>query len=148
MIACRHRSERVLAAVMALALQAALYRLLLPPQPSRVEASRSPSIIAMILNPTRPHRVLAVAHRSGNPTLPKPMFEPITVQAITPPMPPAFPSRPAVDWQAAIEHEVRAEAEDSGLAALIGGAQRPEERSCASFNASSIPAWTSGAMTA
>ncbi|HET9106893.1 MAG TPA: hypothetical protein VFN79_06845 [Steroidobacteraceae bacterium] len=111
----RRRSERVLAAAMALALQAALYRLLLPPRPSRPEAGNSPPMIAMILTAERPHRTIAALHRPGKPKPPAPLFEHIAVEPITPPKPPTPASRPAIDWEAAMRHEVRAQAVRAGV---------------------------------
>lgn len=105
------RSERILAALMALALQAALYRLLLPPRPSRPEAGNSPPMIAMILAPGRPHPI-AAPRLAGKPKPRRPVFEPIAVAPITEPPKPSSPA--AIDWQAAIRHEVRAEVSPAG----------------------------------
>lgn len=110
----RRRSERVFAAAMAVALQAVLYRVLLPPRASRPQTGNSPPMIAMILSPARPHPMIAAPRRAGKPKPRRPLFEPIAVAPIMPPEPPQPASPPAIDWQAAIRHVARAEAARAG----------------------------------
>jgi hypothetical protein len=109
---------------MALALQAALYRVLLPPQPAPVRIRGSPAIIAMILKPMRRHRALGAPHGSGRSREPRPRFQSITVQPITAPRIPKAGVPPAIDWQVAIGRVARAEAARAGEQPLRFGFPR------------------------
>lgn len=109
----RRHSERVLAAATALALQAALYRVLLPPQPAPVRIRSSPATIAMILKPTPPHVPFGAAH-GGRPRAPRPRFQSVAVQPITAPRLPKAGLPRAIDWQAAIGPVARAVAARAG----------------------------------
>lgn len=119
MISGRRHSERVVAAATALALQAALYWALTPPRPSQPRAGRPPALAAMILTATRPSRVRPPPLQATVPRMPGRAIENPVVPPTNPAEPQRHGPRAAVDWQAAMQREVRAELPRAGAPAKV-----------------------------
>jgi hypothetical protein len=109
MIIWGRHSERAIAAAAAVLLQAAVYMALSQRHAAVPHAASAPTIIALILAAARPKRE------------PPPALQPrerrklrlTAVHPVTPPIipskPQSQPSRPSLDWQGAIQGEVRKE---------------------------------------
>ena len=109
MISWRRHSERVAAGATALLLQATLYWALSQRQSSPPNDAGAPSLTARILTATRPNRELPAPRLAGEPRMQNPVIEPPVVQPITSAKPSRQVSRPAIDWNRAIQHEVGTE---------------------------------------
>lgn len=109
MIFWRRHSERAIAAAAALLLQAAVYLALSERHPSIPGTRSSPTIIAMILAATRPKREVPPARRPSERRKPRLLAEHPIARPITPLKPQMHASRSTVDWQGAIQGEVRTE---------------------------------------
>lgn len=100
-------SERAIAAATALLLQAAVYLALSPRHPSLPRLANEPKLIAMILAATRPKRQAPPRVRASQHLIPIPVAEHPLVGPITSTEPQRHPSRSLVDWEAALQREVR-----------------------------------------
>lgn len=109
-----HRPERIIAAATALALQAALYLLLIPPRPPSRGARSPPALMAMLLTATRPKPVRGVAPYPLKSRARRRVIQHLVVRPIALPEPRERASGSAVDWQAAIQQEVGTELSHAG----------------------------------
>jgi hypothetical protein len=104
----RGHSERTVAAALALALQVALYLLLMPPRLSETPATSSPALETMILNAVHPLQPLLAPPRASRLAPPRRVIQPIAVEPIGAPKVPV-PAASPIDWRSGIQHEVGAE---------------------------------------
>lgn len=109
MIGWHRHSERFAAGATALLLQAVLYWTLSERQPAPPNGESEPSLSARILTATGPNREPPPPRLPGEPRMQNPVIEPPLVQPITSAEPQTQPSRPPVDWNAAIQREVGTE---------------------------------------
>ena len=105
----RRHSERTIAAAMALALQVALYLLLMPPHLSQTRVKGPPALIAMILSAVRPLRPVLAPPPASRLAPPRRIIQPVAVRPISPPNVAVPAAAPTIDWRAGIQHEVGAE---------------------------------------
>jgi hypothetical protein len=105
----RGHSERTIAAAVALALQAALYLLVMPPHLLQTRVKGPPPLVAMILYAVRPLRRVPAPPPASRLTPPRRIIQPVAVQPIGAPKVPVPAAAPAIDWRAGIQHEVGAE---------------------------------------
>jgi len=108
-ISWRRHPERFAAGATALLLQAMLYWALSQRQPSSPSAGSAPSFSARILTATGPSREAPPPPLPGEPRMQNPVIEPPVVRPITSVEPQAQASRPALNWNAAIQREVATE---------------------------------------
>jgi hypothetical protein len=101
-------SARAVAAALALALQVALYLLLIPPRLSETRATRSPALVALILSAVHPPRPLLTRPSASRLAPPRRVIQPIAVEPIGAPKV-SVPAASPIDWRSGIQHEVRAE---------------------------------------
>jgi hypothetical protein len=109
MVSWRRHPERIAAAATALLLQVAIYIALSERQASVPGITSGPKLVARILAATRPKREAPPHLHASEYLMPIPVTEHPIVRPITPSAPQTHASRPLIDWQAAIQHEVGAE---------------------------------------
>ena len=109
MISWRRQSERITAAATALLFQVALYLAMSQREPSLISGTNAPSLVARIVAATRPRHEAPLPVRATDRFIPVPLTEQPSVRPVIPLVPQSLPSRPAFDWQAGIQDEVRAE---------------------------------------
>jgi hypothetical protein len=107
-VSWRRHSERIAAAAAALLLQAAVYLALNPRESSPTVATNGPTLAAMIVAATRPKRQAPPPlhpneHLTAVPVTAQPLVQSISFALH------ARASRPGIDWEGGIQHEVRAE---------------------------------------
>lgn len=109
MVSWRRHPERIAAAATALLLQMAIYMVLSERQVSVRGIPSGPKLVARILAGTAPRDEAPPPLRAREHLIPIPMTAHPAVRPMAPSAPQTHPSRPLIDWQGAIQHEVGAE---------------------------------------
>jgi hypothetical protein len=109
MISWSRHSERAIAAVTALLLQAAVYLALTERHPTEPSATTAPTIIAMLMAVARPRRQLPPPPQLSAPHEPRLIVVHPVALPVIPSVSQTQPSRSAIDWQGAIRGEVSRE---------------------------------------